>query len=164
MFDAFSDKIILDSFCCIVPFLVFLHVWINFGSQANELWEHRMLHLWIYRWLSYLFYQKIGNFQDICCYWIHLIGPKVSIKVFCFYLICLTVSVWIITWPCHGICSLCSCSNEFDIDSVSDISIVLRKTLLFVSLKKSFSNELLAAVRFCVLKSIYCFNQADCLY
>ena len=42
-------------------------------------------------------------------------------------------------------------------------SVVLPKTLLFISLKKSFSNEFLVVVRFCVLKSMYCFNQGDCL-
>ena len=42
-------------------------------------------------------------------------------------------------------------------------SVVLPKTLLFISLKKSFSNEFLVVVRFCVLKSMYSFNQGDCL-
>ena len=40
-------------------------------------------------------------------------------------------------------------------------SIVLPKTLLFISLKKSFSNEFLACFRFSVLKSIYCLSQGD---
>ena len=35
--------------------------------------------------------------------------------------------------------------------------------LLFKGLKKSFSHEFLAAVRFFVFKSMYYFNQADCL-
>lgn len=40
---------------------------------------------------------------------------------------------------------------------------VLPKMLLFKGLKKSFSHEFLAAVRFFVFKSMYYFNQADCL-
>ena len=40
-------------------------------------------------------------------------------------------------------------------------SIVLPKTLLFISLKKSFSNEFLACFHFSVLKSIYCLSQGD---
>src|SRR5688572_1169496 len=39
--------------------------------------------------------------------------------------------------------------------------IVLPYTELFISLNKSFSNELLAACRLTVLKSIYGFNQRD---
>ena len=35
-FDVFSDNILLDFFCYFAPFLVFFHVWLNFGSQANE--------------------------------------------------------------------------------------------------------------------------------
>ena len=42
-------------------------------------------------------------------------------------------------------------------------SMVLPNTLLFIGLKKSFSNELLASVLFFVLKLMYCFNQGDCL-
>ena len=40
-------------------------------------------------------------------------------------------------------------------------SIGFPKTLLFISLKKSFSNEVLACFRFSVLKSIYCLSQGD---
>ena len=40
-------------------------------------------------------------------------------------------------------------------------SIVLPKTLLFISLKKSFSNEFLACFLFSVLKSMYCLSQGD---
>ena len=38
-------------------------------------------------------------------------------------------------------------------------SMVFPKTELFISLKKSFSNEFLACFRFSVLKSIYCLSQ-----
>ena len=40
-------------------------------------------------------------------------------------------------------------------------SIVLPNTLLFISLKKSFSNEFLAFFHFSVLKSMYCLSQGD---
>ena len=40
-------------------------------------------------------------------------------------------------------------------------SIVFPKTILFISLKKSFSNEFLACFHFSVLKSIYCLSQGD---
>ena len=40
-------------------------------------------------------------------------------------------------------------------------SIVLPKTLLFISFKKSFSNEFLACFLFLVLKSMYYFSQGD---
>ena len=40
-------------------------------------------------------------------------------------------------------------------------SIVLPKMLLFISLKKSFSNEFLACFFLSVLKLIYCLSQGD---
>ena len=42
-------------------------------------------------------------------------------------------------------------------------SISFPKTLLFISLKKSFSNEFFAFFRFSVLKSMYCLSQGDWL-
>lgn len=46
-------------------------------------------------------------------------------------------------------------SSKFDIYSFSNVFYRLTITLLFISLKKSFSNHYLAAVRFCVIGVVF---------
>ena len=50
-----------------------------------------------------------------------------------------------------------------NVDSFSKVFHGFPNMLLFINLKKSFSNEVFASFLLLVLKSIYCFNHGDCL-
>ena len=84
--------------------------WIS--RQRIQLWERHILYLWIYRWLSF-FYQKIVNFQDIRGYRIHFYRPKSPNNRHLFVFDMWNCQcLWIMIWPCHGICSWSYCDEN----------------------------------------------------